>query len=303
MDASLLQKLYVLSDVYDVEFKTSETRPGAVIASRDYIILCEIGDRNLLVGYDGMNPKRSASNPMFWGHGLAAERGFSGLHIYPLQNCWYQRDTLRKLLRRIAESGFLDGFARRVAIGGSMGGCGALWNASALNCSDVLAFNPQTVLDAEIVAAGEDRFREGRQMDWQRERLPEVLASVNSITVVYDPVFYPDVRQVEVLRTYRPDASGICLPYAGHSTPIFLARTGKLSSLVEDFVRGTFDLKERREIENARKTVGRYYANMAAVARRNGKQALAQRLTDQISIRDLSEPLAPAPEYSAPNQL
>lgn len=299
LNTSILQCLSSLNNQYNVEFRDSGVRKSAVITSRDYIILCEIGDANLLVGFDGMNENRSASAPFFWGRDLAASRGFSGLHIYPLQNCWYQRETLRKLLRKIAETGFLDAFNRRVAAGGSMGGCGALWNASSLNCSDILVFNPQTVLDEEIVAAGETRYREGWQMDWQRARMPEALSGINSIRAIYDPVFRADARQVDVLKKYRPDVNCIHIPYAGHSTPIFLARTGMLSSTVESFVRGTIELKNDRNLAQVRKSVGRYYANVAAHARALGKHELSRRLIEQMSFRDLSEPMSPAAEYVA----
>lgn len=298
MDVSLLQRLSGLSDQYDVEFRSSGSRHGALITSRDYIVLCEIGDENLLVGFDGMNVKRSASSPLFWGRDLAASRGFSGLHIYPLANCWYQRDTLRKMLAKIADTGFLDGFKRRVAAGGSMGGCGALWHASALNCSEILAFNPQTVLDEQMIAAGETRYREGWQMDWQRSRLPEVLSDIDSIKVIYDPMFRLDVQHVELLNACRPDMTRVHIPFAGHSTPIFLSRTGKLSSLVESFVRDTISSDDLRDLARVRKSVGRYYANMAEHALRNGKNDLSRRLMGLMAARASYDPMSPAAEYA-----
>lgn len=294
-DLSLLRPL---SRKYDVHFFPNEGRSRAVIASDEYMVLIEIGGPILLAGFDGMNPKRTREQPVYWGRDFAAGRGFSGVHVYPLQNCWYRRDSLREIFRRIRETGFLDLFSRRVAAGGSMGGCGAIWHASALNCTDVLAFNPQAVLDPEMIRSGETRYREGWREVWRRDELKNVLEGVEALTVVYDPRVALDVAHVKLLRDCKPSINEICIPYAGHSTPIFLAKTGTLSALMEGFVRGNNTSNLARVVSRSRKRVGRYYANMAVCARNSGRLKLADSLSTRAAGPEMIAPTRASDDYT-----
>jgi tetratricopeptide (TPR) repeat protein len=152
-----------------------------------------------------------------------------------------------------------------------MGGFAALVFSDAVPNAEVLALNPQTTLDIRIVP-WEKRWKIGQAQNWDGDFSDAAIFSrrARKIYVTYDPFYVPDRMHVE--RLSSDNLVRVQVPLVGHSTTIWLNKMGLLKSLFQEVLDGTYDARAFREAARKRRTLARYYIQLALQAGRRRRR-------------------------------
>ncbi len=123
------------------------------------------GDR-LLVTFDNLSNVNDDSvmrEP--WGFKFAQDSALSHLGVMAHVSDWYRDADIIARFQNLARDGFFDGYARVVFAGVSMGGYAALSLSAVVPGAHVIAINPQSTLDPDLVP-WETRYENRRRQDW-----------------------------------------------------------------------------------------------------------------------------------------
>jgi len=166
-----------------------------------------------------------------WAYKFAREMLVSHLGVMAHGKMWYRDAGLIARMQKLADDGFFEQFERVVFSGSSMGAFAALVFSSLAPGAHVLAFNPQTTLDPELVP-WEDRYWIGTRQDWT---LPfsdarDTLAQAAQVSVFYDPYFDPDRRHFE--RIDGPNVTAYKCWYSSHKSAVFLRKIDALKPVM-----------------------------------------------------------------------
>ncbi|MDO6589489.1 hypothetical protein DS901_06855 [Loktanella sp. D2R18] len=186
----------------------------------------------LLVTFDNLsNVADKSPERVPWAYKFALDHHVSHLGVLAHGKQWYRDPQLINRMQQLADSGFFDGYERVVFAGTSMGGFAALVFASLVPGAHVLAFNPQSTLDPELVP-WEDRYWIGRRQDWT---LPlsdarGILDKCGPVSVFYDPYFAPDHKHFE--RIAGANVTPYKCWYSNHKSAVFLRKIDALKPLM-----------------------------------------------------------------------
>lgn len=196
------------------------------------------GGRRLVVTFDTAQPLDADArlrNP--WGMKAVLAEGCSVVGVKVRTPNWYRDPELHAFFRDPEFRAFCQSFESCLFYGSSMGGYGALAFSAAVPGSTVLAFSPQTTLDAERVP-WETRFVSGRRQDWTGDFVDacDSVADAKRIYVVYDPFFGPDVRHVE--RIQGDNVVRLRAPFSGHISIKLVRDLGNLQKVLRGALAG-----------------------------------------------------------------
>jgi len=166
-----------------------------------------------------------------WAYKFARDLSVSHLGVMAHGKMWYRDADLIARMQRLADDGFFAQFERVVFSGSSMGAFAALVFSSLSPGAHVLAFNPQSTLDADLVP-WEERYWIGRRQDWT---LPlsdakDTLSQAARVHVFYDPYFEPDRRHFE--RIDGPNVTGYKCWFSNHKSAVFLRKIDALKPIM-----------------------------------------------------------------------
>lgn len=211
-----------------------------------------------------------------WAYKFARDLSVSHLGVMAHGKMWYRDADLIARMQRLADDGFFAQFERVVFSGSSMGAFAALVFSSLSPGAHVLAFNPQSTLDADLVP-WEERYWIGRRQDWT---LPlsdakDTLSQAARVHVFYDPYFEPDRRHFE--RIDGPNVTGYKCWFSNHKSAVFLRKIDALkpimtAGLLDELAPDQFYrlYRKRREL--------RWYAGaLAGHFSDRGRDAMAKR--------------------------
>ena len=144
-----------------------------------------------------------------------------------------------------------------------MGGFAALTFADHLGVTDVLALNPQTTLDRDLVP-WETRFANARRQNWKGSFADAVGGSdqARQVVVVFDPFVAQDAQQVARLR--QSNLTCLRAPFLGHGIAKSLTELKALLPLLDSIVAGTADQPQFYENLRCRKMLPRHLDILAA---------------------------------------
>lgn len=181
-------------------------------------------NRRLLVTFDNLSNVKDKSvlrDP--WAYKFARDMNVSHLGVMAHVADWYRDPDLIERFRALADSGFFEGYERVIFAGTSMGAFAAIAFASLVPGSHVVALNPQSTLDTDLVP-WETRFWSGRRQDWS---LPlsdaaALTGDIGRVNIFYDPYFEPDHKHVarfsgDNIRIFK------CW-YSSHKSAVFLRK-------------------------------------------------------------------------------
>ncbi|SHE67201.1 hypothetical protein SAMN05444273_102224 [Litoreibacter ascidiaceicola] len=229
----------------------------------------------LVVSFDNLS---QAGNDAYarepWAQKFCADREFSHLGIYAQEPTWFRDEGLIAHLEGLRDEGFFSGFKKVAFVGTSMGAFGALTFSSLAPGAKVVAFSPQTTLDAAKVP-WEGRFAKGRAADWglPYSDASEQTKSASQVYLIYDQFHEGDRKHVERLKggnLVHLKGAGL-----GHKSALVLSRMNVLKDVMEGAVEGTLSELDFYRAIRARKDIYLYRQAMEGYLtdRGNGKRA------------------------------
>jgi len=199
-----------------------------------------------------------------WGWKFFRDEGWSHLGIIARTKAWYRDSEIISYLENKAHEGFFEGFDQVVFAGASMGGFGALAFSALAPGSTVIAFNPQTTLDEELVP-WETRYRFGRVQDWS---LPfsdaaETIRAAGQVYVFYDPFF--DLDRQHAVRLQGPNTLLLKTWFSNHFAAPMLRKSGILKPVMQEAMAGTLKADEYYDALRVRRNLPMYMRGMEAI--------------------------------------
>jgi len=235
-----------------------------------------------------------------WAEKFIREQGWSHLGIVAQGPTWYRDAQLIARMEALRDAGFFARYSRVVMAGASMGGFGALAFADLAPGCDVIAFSPQSTLNADLVP-WERRFDKGRAQDWSVPRSDSALTvgQAGRVWVVYDPFLKPDLDQIARLpqdKTVHLKAFG-----QGHKTALVLRRMDLLKSVMLEAVEGRLTPQWFYKATRARKDIYLYRKVMEEHLVARGKAHRVERMVQAFRARRQSQAAqAPQPATEPP---
>ncbi|MCK0094490.1 hypothetical protein MWU60_02810 [Yoonia sp. F2084L] len=213
----------------------------------------------LFVSFDNLsnvNDRSAERGP--WAYKFAQELAVSHLGVMAHGKLWYRDADLIARMEKLRDEGFFAQFDRVVLSGSSMGAFAALAFSVLAPGAHVLAFNPQSTLDPDLVP-WEERYWIGRRQDWS---LPfsdakDTLATAARVSVFYDPYFEPDRKHFE--RIAGPNVTGYKCWYSNHKSAVFLRKIEALKPIMTAGVLDTLTEAEFYKLYRRRREL-RWYA-------------------------------------------
>ena len=214
----------------------------------------------LLVTFDNLsNVNDTSPDREPWGFKYAQDVNISHLGVMAHVADWYRDIDLIERFRKLAAEGFFDGYDRVVFAGVSMGGFASIAFGSLVPGAHVVAVNPQSTLNTDLVP-WETRYEGGRRQDWtlplsDAAVLTEGLGRVN---IFYDP--YHALDKQHVARFAGDNINIFNCRHSDHKTAVFLRKIGALKPVMQAAIFDELDPVEFYGLYRARRDL-RWYKN------------------------------------------
>ncbi|MBZ8117773.1 glycosyltransferase family 2 protein [Roseovarius sp. LXJ103] len=234
------------------------------------------GDR-LLVTFDNLSNVNDDSvmrEP--WGFKFAQDSALSHLGVMAHVSDWYRDADIIARFQTLARDGFFDGYARVVFAGVSMGGYAALSLSSVVPGAHVIAINPQSTLDPDLVP-WETRYENGRRQDWT---LPlgdgaALTSGAGRVNVFYDP--YHALDQQHVDRLNGDNVHIYKCWFSAHKTAVFLRKIDALKTVMTRAIFDELTMEEFYTLYRNRRNLPWYRGSVSGYFRDKGREEIADR--------------------------
>ena len=233
----------------------------------------------LMISFDNLSnvsDRSPAREP--WAYQFCKSHDISHLGVMANVGNWFRDEWLIDQLETLAEADFFKGYDRVVLSGTSMGAFAALTFAGLAPGAHVIAMNPQTTLDTNIVP-WEQRFWRGRRQDWTLPYSDAVYGAKTAakVNLFYDPYFEPDVKQVS-----RLDMSNVttfkCW-YSNHKSAVFLRKIDALKPVMKAATFESLTEAEFYSLYRKRRELRWYSGALAGYFEETGRKSTAKAIT------------------------
>lgn len=211
-----------------------------------------------------------------WAYKFAADGGFAHLGVLAHVSDWYRDADLIRRFEGLVAQGFFEGYTRVVFAGVSMGGYAALAFSSLVPGAHVVAINPQSTLDPDLVP-WETRYQSGQRQDWT---LP--LADAASLTqgagrvnIFYDPYFELDQHHID--RFGGDNIRIFKCWFSNHKTAVMLRKIGALKPVMTHCIMDELTEPGFYSLYRGRRYLPWYRGAVSNYFRESGREALAER--------------------------
>ncbi|SHI59179.1 Glycosyl transferase family 2 [Shimia gijangensis] len=291
-----------------------ELRPGVVGRGfiekqlRHTLMFVERPVNRLLVTFDNLSNVGDTSiarEP--WAFKFARDINVSHLGIMANVGDWYRDPDLIDRMQTLVDDGFFDGYDRVIFAGVSMGGFAAITFGSLVKSAHVVAINPQSTLDTNLVP-WETRYSKGRRQDWTLPRSDAAsdTSDLERLNIFYDP--YHELDSKHVARFSGDNIRVFNCRYSNHKTAVFLRKIDALKPIMKHAV---FDeltktefynlYRERQKLPWFRGALASYYSELGRfeMAERVSS-AFMQRKRKLNSRTETEDEKAPLPDVEDP---
>lgn len=238
----------------------------------------------LMVTFDNLsnvNDRDPARLP--WAYKFARDNQLCHLGVYAHLPNWYRDAGLIEKMQEMAGSGFFEGYDRCIFSGSSMGAYAALVFGQLAPRAHVMAFNPQSTLNEDLVP-WEERYLTGRRQDWT---LPlgdaaEAVAHLERAYVFYDPYFEPDQKHVDRLLAAPGAEKSVTLMkcwFSSHKSAVFLRKIGALKPLMSEAVFGDLSAETFYKHYRDRRRLRWYRGSLSHYFETRGRDRMVTRTT------------------------
>ena len=238
--------------------------------------------RRLVVTFDNLISAKTPGNRMPWGQDFLAAQGWDVLGVMVKQSDWFRQDDLFDLLEELRDAGFFAQFSAVTFYGASMGGYGAATFAGLAPGCTVVAFAPQSSLNAEI-APFEKRYRYARShTDWtgRYADAAEGLRAAGQAYILYDPMEPTD--SAHVARMTGPNVTLLPMRHSGHKLPPALMRMNILKPVIIPAIEGKLTPAAFHQLHRARRQSVPWLTGLLGNAEKRGHFGLGLRLADRL---------------------
>lgn len=202
------------------------------------------------------------------------DHGHDHLFVQSRRNDWFVNADTSALERALTAC--LSGYDRRVAMGFSMGGYGALRLGAALGLSQVVLVSPQFSIAPEHVPFDRRYRRDAQGFDPDLGDLSQHGAPQIEGAVLFDPFRFPDLGNAALIQATFPRLHLCRLAGSGHPATQVLRRGGHFGKLQRMVRSGQVEpSKILRWHRKSRRDVPLYWRHLARQAERSGRGALA----------------------------
>ncbi|MFD0859266.1 glycosyltransferase family 2 protein [Roseovarius aquimarinus] len=229
----------------------------------------------LLVTFDNLsnvNDESVLREP--WAYKFAADNGFSHLGVMAHVSDWYRDADLIQRFEALVAQGLFEGYERVVFAGVSMGGYASLVFSSLVPGAHVVAINPQSTLDPELVP-WETRYENGQRQDWT---LPlgdaaALTKGAGRVNIFYDPYFELDRKHVE--RFEGDNIRVFNCWFSNHKTAVFLRKIGALKPVMTHCIMDELTAPDFYSLYRERRSLPWYRGAVSSYFRDKGREGLA----------------------------
>jgi hypothetical protein len=235
----------------------------------------EPNGKRLIVTFDNVHTARLQEQRWPWGHALITKQlGCSVLGVMSKDRGWFRHDFVHDSFDRLRDTGWFEQFDEVLFYGASMGGFGALTYSRSCPGANVLAIEPQTTLDPDILP-DDTRWPWTQKLNWKNRYgdASEGTATAHKVVVISDPYFDLDRAQVE--RLSGNNIEHLNIPFFGHKVAQPLMVMDILKPLLKGMTRGTYDAKEYYRLLRNRRDLPRFQHGIISLARERGHLQLA----------------------------
>jgi pimeloyl-ACP methyl ester carboxylesterase len=183
--------------------------------------------------------------------------GYHQVHVFCSWDHWFQTRELDAFADVIART-----FAgmRVVAMGGSMGGFGALRFAARCEVDRVAIISPQCFIDGQ---------RDARyEKEWKVLEPEGCPRSVCETIALFDPANAIDKLHIMELRRVQPHVIAVPMHFYGHWIDDAMDQKSDLTDLVESLLRVEFAAKDVRALARRNRLESKHYSENVAQFRR-----------------------------------
>jgi hypothetical protein len=209
-----------------------------------------------------------------WAYKFASDGGYSHLGVMAHVSDWYRDADLIRRFEGLVAQGFFEGHERVVFAGVSMGGYASLVFSSLVPGAHVVAINPQSTLDPDLVP-WETRYENGQRQDWT---LPlgdgaALTHGAGRVNIFYDPYFELDQQHVD---RFNGDNMRIfkCW-FSNHKTAVFLRKIGALKAVMTHCIMDELTEPEFYRLYRERRNLPWYRGTLSNYFRETGREAMA----------------------------
>jgi tetratricopeptide (TPR) repeat protein len=186
---------------------------------------------DLLVTFSYLNMKIDAPDIRYFAEPVAEKLDLSALGIVIKQDDWFAPSRMLEMISTVQP--ILNRYTRRILLGSSMGGYGAIKYSAALKADAVLACVPQVSIQPSEVGLFDERFAR-----FYNSTLHDGSGIVTNdargvIYLIYDPFHMQDSSNIRVLRERIPDAIPIVAPFLGHDVYGSMVGSGQFQQIME----------------------------------------------------------------------
>lgn len=252
---------------------------------RNSLLFVKRPSDRLLITFDNLSnvgdesPEREP-----WAFKFASDEGLSHLGVMAHVSDWYRDEALINRFTSLARDGFFDGYERVVLAGVSMGGYAALAFSSLIPGAHVIAINPQSTLNPDLVP-WETRYENGQRQDWT---LPladaaDLTATAGRVNIFYDPYHALDQKHVD---RFSGDNIHIykCW-FSSHKTAVFLRKIDALKTVMRHAIFDELDEAEFYRLYRNRRNLPWYRGSVSGYFRETGREELAIRFDKMFRRR------------------
>lgn len=240
----------------------------------------------LLVTFDNLsNVNDAAVDREPWAFKFAQDNALSQLGVMAHVSDWYRDAGLIARFEALVQEGFFDGYERVVFAGVSMGGYAAIAFASLVPGAHVIAVNPQSTLDPDLVP-WETRYQSGRRQDWT---LPlsdaaALTGGLGRVHIFYDP--YHALDQSHIARFSGDNLRIFKCWFSSHKTAVFLRKIDALKPVMYHCVFDELTDAAFYRMYRARRNLPWYRGSVSGYFRDKGRDEIATRF-DRLFRRRL----------------
>lgn len=209
--------------------------------------------------------------------------GYAHLHLQSRMNDWYINGETQALETALAG---LSGFNRRVGIGFSMGGYGAVRFADALGLEHLIAVSAQYTIDPALVPQDRRYRKHAGGFDPEVGRIAE--NSVLKGAIVYDPALALDKLHAQQLKALCPSMQLVPMWGGGHPATGVIGSLKRFPRVQKQLLDGDVNCAALRRIHRkCRRNSPLYWSHFATAAQGVGQRACAEKaLAYALQIAD-----------------
>lgn len=236
---------------------------------------------HLVVTFDDLT-LAGKKRDVVWGEDYIRKQGMSHLGILAGRRDWYGEADLETYLEVLAKEGFFDQFAKVTFYGVSMGAFASLVFSRLVPGAIVVAFSPQTTLDARILPA-EKRWPIGTKLgNWHKRKFADAAEGLETAGVVYvmsDPFDKEEVAQVSRIPNL-PNVHKLGLWHCGHFILSRISRWSMSKTVIVPMLRGELTYLGYYQAMRARREVPQWTSLLLGKLMTEGRHDRALKIVD-----------------------